>query len=291
MTIMWRRRGAGGPALHAVTALATSTSSIQGLAVDATSVYWTDYYAGVVDRVPIAGGAVVVVSSAAATPGPIFAYGSGIYWAGSSSIVSKAAGNLATGRTGGPNGVTSDGVNVYWTEQGGGVFSVAIGGGAVTTLLAAGTPFGPVAIATDGTTVFWDTAGVLKRTPVGGGTVTTMGTNPNATQAARLIVASGTVYVLAASGGAGARICSIPVASSTFTSIYSNGTHTFADMTMDATNFYFIDSKLVLQRPIAGGAAITIVSDSNNLSCLAQDAANIYFSQGITNGLIKSVGK
>ena len=133
-----------------VTTLASGTSAWQfgpqGIAVDSTSVYWTDNFSGTVNKVLISGGSVTTLASGTNN----WRYG--------------------------PQGIAVDSTSVYWAD-GAGIRKVGINGGTVTTL-ASGT-INPYAIAIDSTNIYWtgytNTNSVtVNKVGLNGGTVTTL---------------------------------------------------------------------------------------------------------------------
>jgi hypothetical protein len=136
----------------AVTTLATTGSAMPWrLAVDASSVYWTEGGGGV-KKVPLAGGAVVTVAD---RPGPILSFAkppiavdaSNLYFVEMSSDGARAIALRQMPLAGGPAttlvdvdvlGLTVDATDVYFVADSAGKMElgrVPIGGGPVTTLL------------------------------------------------------------------------------------------------------------------------------------------------------------
>jgi hypothetical protein len=155
-TVLGAGVGAGGVDLFGESAstLTSPGMSLQapgGVAIDSSNVYWvSDSAAGiVVESAPLKGGAATTIGIAA-----------GSYLASSLSVKSGnlyfAAQNLSTlsggaifsvtttastpvplqqFSTGSPSGVTTDNTNVYWSDIGtGGIYSMPLGGGAITTI-------------------------------------------------------------------------------------------------------------------------------------------------------------
>ena len=156
-----------------------------GVAVDATTVYWTQPALGRV--LSAAGGApaVLLASIAPSTPQGIAVDATQVYWTtgGTGTVMScplaGCAGNPTTLATGlpGPQGIAVDSTSVYWVNQTAGtVMKCATAGcGAAPTLLATG-PGTPSSIALDTTSVYWATAGggTVMKCPLGGGGSTTI---------------------------------------------------------------------------------------------------------------------
>jgi hypothetical protein len=162
-------------------------------------VYWTT--TGTIMKVPLTGGAAVIVASGQTNPHHV-ALGSGrIYWTNDddgvnhdgegTSVMSLAlAGGVPAtvarfdSMSARPTAVTADGVGLYWTTYGGpaytdgAVFRLQTNGGraGVTPVSLASGHDGPYGgIAMDGTNVFWTTGSVqfLEGVPNGGRTAET----------------------------------------------------------------------------------------------------------------------
>jgi hypothetical protein len=137
-------------------------------------VYWTDYFAESIFAVPAAGGPVATIASGLITP----------------------------------EGIASDGVNVYWTEDNNGdagtVMSAPIppsdGGPSKTLVGGFDDPYG---ITTDGAHVYFGTVvgspKSLWKVPIGGGSVTTLVAGPTGVN--RITIDSKSVYWTDVFGG------------------------------------------------------------------------------------------
>jgi hypothetical protein len=184
-------------------------SSRGGIAVDGTSVYWTECGGaaadGTVMKTALEGGTPTAFASAQARPMGVAVDAVNVYWAnnGSSDVadgtvmrVPHAGGpptTLASGQAG-PVGIAADSVNVYWTSSRGpgtgSVMKVPIDGGTPTAI--ALDQARPCAIVVDGSSVYWTNAGAsgggdgsVMKVALSGGTPTTLATD----QASPVVIA------------------------------------------------------------------------------------------------------
>jgi hypothetical protein len=162
------------------TVLASNQSAPSAIAVDSTSVYWTDLgplgggkaairLPGSVMKVPIGGGAPIELAAMQIWPGAIAVDATNVYW--------------TTGSGPYPPAVADGGV------EGGAVSKVPLGGGTAVTLVSAPLPGG---IAIDANSLYWtnralpgddayadDADGTVTQTPLDGGTGVTLATGQN----------------------------------------------------------------------------------------------------------------
>jgi hypothetical protein len=175
---------------------------IGALAVDATSVYWTNR-SGTIMKVGLAGGTPTTLATGQNGAVGIAVDATNVYWVtnaffamtrvpaqptavGTVMKMPIAGGNPTTLASNlSPYGIAVDGTSVYWTNgtgsNDGTVMKVPIDGGVPTTL-ASGLA-SPVDLAVDGTYVYWtnagsnvptDSTGSVMRVPIGGGTPSTI---------------------------------------------------------------------------------------------------------------------
>ncbi len=153
------------------TALASGLAHPTSIAVDATSVYWTDVN-GALMKVRSGGGTPTTLATAQSAAA-LAVDASNVYWANGDGTVMKVptdGGNptaLASGQNN-PAGIAVDAHSVYWSNYGDGtVMKVPIEGGTPTTL--ASGQSSPLAIAIDSTNVYFtnDHGGSVVKVPIG----------------------------------------------------------------------------------------------------------------------------
>jgi len=176
------------------------------IAVDSTSVYWTNCNPvrnsdgsvinnGSVMKVPIGGGSLTTLFSDLSCPGNIAVDTTNVYWTelldGSSSYgspppscqimkVSLDGGDpivLVTGPCG--QGLAVDGTNVYWAD-GPLLMKISVDGGEQTTL--ASWSYNVDMVAVDSESLYWTDGASIAKVSIGGGVPVTLASMPNNTE-------------------------------------------------------------------------------------------------------------
>jgi hypothetical protein len=150
------------------------------LALDATSVYWSDGAGGTISSVPIGGGQTAILANGLNQPGSLAVSGTDVYFlaVGSNAVLSVpvqggSTTTLAFGQ-GALAALALDSGSAYYTTARtttGRVSTVPLAGGAVTRL--ATNQRAPGSIAVDGENVYFIDRGncTIHRVPVGGGAI------------------------------------------------------------------------------------------------------------------------
>ena len=162
-----------------VTTLANEGRPAYSIAVDSTNVYWDNDYSlggGELNKVPLGGGKVTKLVGGGSQFGSVAVDGAHVFFTHHDGTVNQLPARGCCGMTVLARGqlstsVAVDGTHVYWTSNTyfnpggsgspgwiGTVYSVPIGGGSVTTLGSA--RGGALAVAVDGTNVYWLAGGV-----------------------------------------------------------------------------------------------------------------------------------
>lgn len=197
----------------APTTLATATTAVSSIALDATHLYWTTWGTSeTVMRVAVTGGTPETLASEQPYPNAVAVNDGSVYWGTSGSGVGLGA-VLKVPVTGGspvtvasgqsaPRTIVFDSTSLYWTDRiAGTVMMAPLSGGAPTSLATGHSGASPMALS-DGM-LYWanntlDSTGAVNSVSVSGGTVTPLATGETSPSA--IAIAGSNVYWTTESG-------------------------------------------------------------------------------------------
>lgn len=277
--------------------LVTSQVDPQGIAHDATNVYWGDNDKNAILKSPLDGGAVTTLASGTYNIQALAADGTNVYWTDGSSVSSVPAGGGAATQLGqgsslsvyGAAHMAQDANNVYWTSSApvdgtvsGVIVSVPKGGGTVSTLVSE--PDGWRALAVDATNIYWTnlSLGTVEKAPLTGGTPTTLASGQ--VQPSGIALYAGTLYWKDSGGG----IVSVPTTGGTPTTLAVAYVGISGDVAADSTSVYWVDSTHLMKLPLSGGTPTTLATGWYNQDFgLTVGSANAYWVTG-TGGVLSA---
>ena len=253
------------------------------IAVDATSVYWSNPVDSTIMKVSSGGGTPTTLASGQSI-GHIAVDSTSVYWLNGGAVmkVPTGGGSLTTLASGQhyPQCIAVDGMSVYWATsdlfgaayQSGTVMKVSTGGGTPTTL-AIGQEV-PEDMVVDATSVDRADSGLLTVPTVGGSTVTLV---PDVSMgvAQHGIAVDGTSIYWATAGG---NVMKFAFVGGTPISLVSGATGSIA---VDSTSVYWTNdvAGTVMKISTSGGTPTTLASGPiGNL--IAVDDTSVYFTVG-----------
>jgi len=279
--------------------LASVSGTPDLIALDATSVYWTNLgdtaQDGSVLRVSKTGGPVIQLASTP-TPAGIAVDGTSVYWTSSAAGTVKRvpiAGGLPTPLASQqlePGQIAVDATNVYWANWGdpGAIMKAPIVGGPTTVLAPASLPFG---IAVDDESVYWSQCGGdLKKIPIGGGLPVSL-----ASVGCSHIALNATSVCALSSGAPGENsvLWKVPLGGGTQQKLASGSYWHWTTVAVDLTHAYWTDAVnggLVSRAPLAGGESLILASKQPAPRAIAVDDTSVYWTD-LTGKVMKLTPK
>jgi sugar lactone lactonase YvrE len=274
--------------------LATSRAP-SAIAVDTTSVYWTDPIEGTIHRVSSGGHGDEIFASNQRTPSAIAVGATSLFWAnqGDGSFMSlPLEGGTPRALASSQNEPIAIAVGrdaVFWADAGspgsnhdGSIVKVPFDGGAPITI--ASNQSNPAGIAVDDKFAYWSsvTLGTIMKVPVGGGTPETLvatGRSPLG-----ITVDASAVYWTNYDGEVLKHVLADPTGG--FVTLanghFSQGTGIATD---GASVFFSVADGEIVEVPAAGGAATQLSTSENAPASVALDSSAVYWVD-VGNGTI-----
>ena len=270
------------------TVLAVGQSRAEYVAVDDTSVYWTDLSAGTVMKAPLSGGTPVTLATGQSNPAPIAVNAGGVYWSSYGDdrlMLSPAGGGMPIFVLSAPvDRLTVDRSNVYWTDNfQGTVMKVAVGSSSSYTLASGqGSPDG---LAVDASNVYWadyDT-GTVSKVPIGGGAPVVLVPAQGGVGLRRVAVDAASVYWT--DGGVRA-VLKVPVGGGAPLVLAAGRDDSMFDIAVDATDVYWSEKGGVMRVARDGGSPEVVVTGQPVVLGIALDRDYVYWTSG-SSGVLR----
>jgi hypothetical protein len=280
------------------------------LAIDASSVYWTENTIGGVYKVAKAGGPLGTIKAADNVGGSawfVATDGVNVYWTdrtdnyiGFAGVNGGASGKLAVDAASSqPYGIATNGAFVYWADFGSGsIWRAPIAGAHPVAPTQMGSGSGTTGIGVTGSNVLWsEYAGFVHKGALTGGatagTALTTATNPKASVDTRFLATDGTtIYWTMSDGNA---VYAVPLAGGTAVPISTVEAEPWG-IAVDASGVYWVNKNAsgaqanTIRRATLSGATwtvTTVASAQNGPASIALDASTIYWTNFAGNQVMK----
>jgi hypothetical protein len=285
-------------AQRCVVALADSQFLPNSLAIDQTSVYWTNAGRGAygsVAKVNIGGGAVTTIAPLRDAPASVAVDLESIYWVESVRALMStplSGGALTTLATSSVKNIALDAHVIYWPTGGvvdGAIESVPKVGGLPTTLLSGLSS--PTNIAVDSGTLYWnEDYGALLRMPTASGLPVTV-VSGQENLSSLFVGAARATWAAASTDGNGSSVVTDLLSGSgapiTLASGQPSSDGALA-ITADTVNVYWttfgtgLSDGTIMSIPLGGGPPVTLASAQDGPTAIAVDATSVYWTTAST---------
>jgi hypothetical protein len=283
--------------------LASGGKEIQFVALDDTTVYWTDFALGTVNAVPKSGGASRVLAVGRGNPSGIVARSGSVFWAEFSSDVvmsTPAAGGAVTMLASNQDGayeMTAVGDVIYWTTLRG--CSVArLEKGKVDVLATAKQPFTSIVSSTS--LVFWVSfqQKAVDRYDIASSTSAALLSGGSGADLPSALATDGQTLYFGAASPAEITVSAIPVNGGSTNVLYTSACNADAgvkngclgDMTTDGVSVYLATPTDVRKVPVGGGPPTVIADGQARPLAIAVDDKCVYWSN-LADGTIWAAPK
>jgi hypothetical protein len=284
---------------NGIVQLASEPTGGRYLALDASSVYWTD--GTDVLRVSKQGGPTTTLAASAGA-GPIAVHNSQVYWGDSTGILTMpvsggTATTLAALTDGPPRSIAVNDTDVYCTE-GNAIIEVSVAGGPLVTVAVGNETVG---VGVDTSNVYWTQEecpgcllSQLMSEPLAGGSSSTLARNVTATDYYAFAMDAAAVYLPLDQS-----VLKVPLGGGPVSTLVSSENYPMA-IAVDTSSVYWVEldatsnaqatSNAIGRVSIMGGSATTLASGiSGHVYDLAVDSTGIYWTTLFDPGHVENL--